>query len=74
MGSTPMRNFILDFWLKKGEKRVWILDDNIKYYKRLYQGVKNEIYSVEIFKSLERYITNYENVGLVSHNFNPKVR
>ena len=73
MGSTPMRNFILDFWLKKGEKRVWILDDNIKYYKRLYQGVKNDIYSVEIFKSLERYITNYENVGLVSHNFNPKV-
>ena len=73
MGSTPMRNFILDFWCSQCEDRVWILDDNIKCYKRLYQGVKNDIYSVEIFKSLERYITNYENVGLVSHNFNPKV-
>lgn len=77
MGSTPMRNFILDYWNEsqadQGQDRVWILDDNIKYYKRLYQGVKNEIYSVEIFKSLEKYITNYENVGLVSHNFNPKV-
>jgi hypothetical protein len=74
MGSTPMRNFILDYWNDKGLERVWLLDDNIKYYKRLYQGVKNEIYSVEIFKSLEKYITNYENVGLVSHNFNPEVR
>ena len=73
MGSTPMRNYILDYHHKKSIERVWILDDNIKNYKRLHQGVKNDIYSVEVFKSIENYIINYENVGLVSHNFNPKV-
>lgn len=71
MGSTPMRNFILNYWNDKGVKRVWLLDDNIISYKRLYQGGKNIIKSVEIFKSIEKYIINYDNVGLVSHNYNP---
>ena len=73
MGSTPMRNHILDFWNGMGRGRVWLLDDNIKCYKRLYKGVKNEIYSVDIFKSIEKYILQYDNVGIVSHNFNPFV-
>lgn len=72
MGSTPMRNYILDFW-KKDYERVWLLDDNIKSYKRLYQGSKNTIKSYEIFNSVENYIKNCDNVGLVSHNFNPFV-
>jgi hypothetical protein len=73
MGSTPIRNHILDFWNAMGVGRVWLLDDNIKSYKRLYKGVKNEIYSVDIFKSIEEYIIQYDNVGIVSHNFNPFV-
>ncbi len=72
MGSTPMRNYILDYW-KPSFGRVWLLDDNIKSYKRLYQGSKNTIKSYEIFNSIENYIKNYDNVGLVSHNFNPFV-
>lgn len=71
MGSTPMRNYILDD--NKFCSRVWMLDDNIKCYKRLYRGVKNTIESPEIFTSIEKYISNYDNVGLVSHNFNPFV-
>ena len=38
MGSTPMRNFILDYY--KNHKRVWILDDNIIGYQRLNGGIK----------------------------------
>tara|TARA_R110002111_G_scaffold236173_1_gene297334 strand:+ start:178 stop:1680 length:1503 start_codon:yes stop_codon:yes gene_type:complete len=68
-GSTPMRNYILDYW-KKDYKRVWMLDDNIKSYKRFFQGVKNKIKSYEIFKSVENYIINYDNVGIASHNLN----
>ena len=77
MGSTPMRNYILKHIKCKNEcwdtSRVWLLDDNIKSYKRLFKGVKNTIEDVEIFTSIENYIQNYNNVGIVSHNFNPFV-
>ena len=67
MGSTPVRNYILEWGRKNNFKRVWMLDDNIKKYTRLLQGVKNEIISNE------KYVDRYDNVGLVSHNFNPFV-
>ena len=69
MGSTPMRNFILDYW-KGSYNMCWILDDNIKCYKRYYQGVKQEIQSHSIFSHVENYVEQYDNVGLVSHNIN----
>jgi len=70
MGSTSVRNYILDFWKGKFD-RVWMLDDNIWKYKRIYQGVKNEIEGHGIFSSVEKYIERYDNVGICSHNFNP---
>jgi len=73
MGSTSVRNYILEWGRKLGYERVWMLDDNIKKYIRLFQGVKNEIISNEIFTSIEKYVNRYDNVGLVSHNFNPFV-
>lgn len=38
MGSTPMRNYIMDYW--KDEDYVWILDDNIKKYNYFNNGKK----------------------------------
>jgi len=74
MGSTPMRNFILDYWKDRGYKKCWLLDDNIKRYVRLNNGVKNTIESKCIFTTIEDYTNNYDNVGLVSHNFSPFIR
>ena len=74
MGSTSVRNYILDWGLERGHERVWMLDDNIKKYIRLYQGVKNPIESPVVFTHIEDYIDRYDNVGAVSHNFNPFVR
>ncbi len=71
MGSTPIRNYILDYF--KNQERVWLLDDNIKCYKRLYRGIKNPIQHDEIFTSIENYIYRFNNVGIVSHNFSPFV-
>ena len=73
MGSTPVRNFILDWGRERGFDRVWMLDDNIKGYNRLWQGVKCKIVSSVIFTHIEDYIARYDNVGAVSHNFNPLV-
>lgn len=72
LGSTPIRNYILDFF-KNDHQRVWLLDDNIESYKRLYKGVKNVIHDIEIFTSIENYVDRYTNVGIASHNFSPFV-
>lgn len=71
MGSSVVRNYILDWALERGFDRAWMLDDNIKGYKRYYQGQKNDIHSTEIFTHIERYIERYDNVGGVAHNFSP---
>lgn len=73
MGSTPVRNNVLKYF-KESYERVWILDDNIKEYKRLYQTQKNKVKSHEIFTSIEKYVSMYDNVGIASHNFSPDVR
>ena len=74
MGSTPMRNFILEYYKNLGYKRCWMLDDNIVGYHRLYGGIKNYIESTMIFSSIEQYIKQYDNIGAVSHNFSPFIR
>lgn len=73
LGGSPVRNYILDFWLNRNFKdidRIWLLDDNINYYNRYNKGNKNKIYSDLIFSSIEKYIESYDNVGVCSHNLN----
>jgi hypothetical protein len=69
MGSTPVRNYILDYC--KDNDYVWMLDDNIKDYIRLLGGKKRKIYSDVIFRSIEDYVSNVDNIGIASHNFSP---
>ena len=71
MGSTPGRNYIMDYWRDKKEKFIWILDDNIKNFYRFNQGLKKEIETEIIFSSVENYVLNCDNVVMGSHNFNP---
>ena len=74
MGSTPMRNYILDYFKEKGFSKCWLLDDNIKRYVKLQHGTKNAIVSSVVFTHIENYVEQYNNVGIASHNFSPEVR
>lgn len=67
-GGQHIRNYILDYWKKQGEKFIWMLDDNIQFYSRLLYGVKIKIESKEIFTSVEHYVKHFDNVGVCSHN------
>jgi len=69
-GGQHIRNFIIEYWLERGEEFIWMLDDNIKKYLRLWRGNKIEIESKEIFTSIEHYISHFDNIGLCSHNIN----
>lgn len=70
MGSTPMRNYIMNYF---DEDYVWMLDDNIKKYYYFNRGKKSPISSPIIFKMIENYVLGCDNVGIASHNFNPFV-
>jgi hypothetical protein len=66
MGSTPMRNYVLDYF---DEDYVWILDDNIMKYTYFNRGKQNPIESPVIFTMVENYVLGCDNVGIASHNF-----
>ncbi len=70
MGSTPMRNYILNYF---DVDYVWMLDDNIKHYNYFNKGRQNQIESGVIFRFIEDYVNTCSNVGIASHNFNPFV-
>ncbi len=69
MGSCRVRTYICEYF--NTHDRVWMLDDNIKHYGRLQSGIKNKVEGAGIFTSVEEYIKQYDNVGLVSHNYWP---
>jgi hypothetical protein len=72
-GGQHIRNYIMDYWRERGENFIWMLDDNIEFYQRLYYGNKIKIYSKEIFTSMEHYIKHYQNIGLCSHNLSSEM-
>jgi len=73
-GSTPMRNFIMDYWKKYDYKRCWILDDNIEGYEVNVQSKKYGIQGTAVFTTVEEYTDKYDNVAICAHNIASLVR
>ena len=73
-GSTPMRNYILNYFWERGENRIWMLDDNIQKYQRYNKGQKINNFDKNIFTSIEKHIQPLDNVGICSHNVGSTVK
>jgi len=73
-GGQHIRNYIIEYWLERGEEYIWMLDDNIQGYLRLYKGFKVDVKSKEIFTSIEHYMNHFDNIGLCSHNIQSLIR
>ena len=63
-GSIPVRNFVWGLSKKNGDKRHWIIDDNIKYFFRLNENMKIPVNSGTIFKVAEDFVDRYTNVKM----------
>lgn len=63
-GSIPVRNWVWDHSISIGAKRHWILDDNIKNFRRFYRGQKIQVADGTIFKVTEDFTDRYENIAL----------
>lgn len=68
-GSIPARNFILEHSIQNGYKRHWILDDNIRHFRRYNNDIKYLVSSGTIFKIAEDFVDRYENIGLAGFQY-----
>jgi hypothetical protein len=68
-GGIPARNFVWEHSLSKGYKRHWILDDNIRAFRRYNENKKCIVSSGTIFKCAEDFVDRYENVALAGFQY-----
>jgi hypothetical protein len=68
-GSIPARNWVWEHSISIGAKRHWILDDNIRHFRRLYHGIRIQIENGKVFRIMEDFINRYENIALAGPNY-----
>ena len=68
-GSIDVRNFVWQHSISNGNKRHWILDDNIEGFHRLNNNIKPKVTSGTIFKCCEDFTERYENVPISGMNY-----
>jgi hypothetical protein len=68
-GGIPARNFCLHHSRANGDKRHWILDDNIMAYYRYNDSHRYKLKSGACFRIIEDYVDRYENIYLAGHNY-----
>lgn len=68
-GSIPARNWVWEYSIKKGYKRHWILDDNIRWFARLHNNKKTIVSSGICFKIIEDFISQYKNIALAGMQY-----
>jgi hypothetical protein len=68
-GSIPVRNFVWEHSLKNGDKRHWILDDNLEGFHRLNRNMKPKVTDGTIFRCCEDFTERYTNVPISGMNY-----
>jgi len=69
LGSIPARNWVWEYSISMGEKRHWIVDDNIKKFWRWNNNSKVKVDSGAIFKAMEDFVDRYENIAIAGPNY-----
>ena len=64
LGSIPARNWVWEHSLRQGDKRHWILDDNIEQFNRMNRNLQVKVSSGTIFRCAEDFVDRYKNVAL----------
>lgn len=68
-GSIPVRNFVWEHSITNGDKRHWILDDNLEGFHRLNRNMKPKVMDGTIFKCCEDFTERYNNVPISGMNY-----
>lgn len=68
-GSIPARNWIWEHSIAEGDKRHWIMDDNILAFYRFNRNKKLYVGDGTIFKCVEDFVDRYTNVPMAGLNY-----
>ncbi len=69
-GSIPARNWVWEHSIEKfGAERHWILDDNIRKFRRNVDGIRIEVADGTVFKVAEDFVDRYENIALAGFDY-----
>ena len=68
-GSGPCRNFIWEHSISEGYKYHWIMDDNIRSFRRLNKNEKVKCESKSFWVAMEDFMLRYKNVGMAGPNY-----
>lgn len=68
-GPGPARNFAWAHSMDKGHAWHWVMDDNIRSFRRLNQNEKVKVRNGAIFRAMEDFCLRYENIGMAGPNY-----
>lgn len=68
-GPGPARNFAWEHSIASGHAWHWVMDDNIKSFRRLHHGAKIKVSDGTIFAVMEDFAARYENVAMAGPNY-----
>jgi len=68
-GPGPARNFAWDHSIKNGFAWHWVMDDNIRSFRRLNYNEKVKVTDGAMFYAMEEFVLRYENIGMAGPNY-----
>lgn len=68
-GSIPARNWVWEHSISIGAERHWILDDNIRSFRRLNRNIKIRVKTGACFAIAEKFVDRYENIALAGFQY-----
>ena len=68
-GPGPARNFVWDHAIKSGAKWHWVMDDNIRSFRRLIRNKKLQVVGGAFFRAMEDFVLRYENIAMAGPQY-----
>jgi hypothetical protein len=63
-GGIPVRNWVWEHSIGNGDERHWIMDDNIRAFRRYNDDIKYLVKSGTILKCAEDFTDRYKNIAI----------
>jgi len=68
-GPGPARNFAWDHSISNGHEWHWVMDDNIKCFRRMTSGERVKCTSPAFWRAMEDFVLRYKNVAMAGPNY-----
>lgn len=68
-GPGPARNFAWAHAIASGHPWHWVMDDNIRSFRRLNHNEKIKVTTPAVFRAMEDFVLRYENIGMAGPNY-----